>query len=103
MRGVLVLLLAFALFGCDSASGTDAGAPVDAIEGLSSCDPRPVTCRAAEPVCPPYYAASVEAECWGPCVPNIDCRRPILCDEPSMTRQCPIDWGCAAGECAPPR
>ena len=103
MRWMLGLVVVLGVVGCDSASGVDSGPGVDASDGLSSCDPKPVTCREADPVCPPYYAASVEAECWGPCVPNIDCRRPIPCDESSTGRQCPTDWGCSLGECAPPR
>lgn len=103
MRWIPALLLALGLLGCDASASPDAGAGGDAGDLLSSCDPKPVTCRAAEPVCPPFYVPSVEGSCWGPCVPSGDCRRPIPCDESSTARQCPTDWGCAAGECAPPR
>lgn len=52
-----------------------------------SCDPTIVACDAIPPACEPGFAPSVEAGCWGPCVPSEYCDVLTTCD-------CPDDQAC---------
>jgi len=89
--------------GGDAGPGTDAGPSVDTGtgdtdaggDGLYDCDPSHTTCRAIPPMCPSGQVPSVEGECWGMCVPFVDCR-PIECDPTAMFPRCPDGTACDA-------
>jgi len=97
----LAVWLLSSTLGCDGPASTDAG-PTDTGQVLYDCDPKGVTCEVVEPECPPGYVPAKSGFCWDACVPNAMCERPIPCESMGLTR-CPTGWGCAAGECAPPR
>jgi hypothetical protein len=60
--------------GAAGGTGGSGGGAGTGGSGGVDCDPGGVACRSLPPSCPPGEVPSVEHECWGDCVPILDCR-----------------------------
>ena len=64
-----------------SVSGGSGGSGAGGSGGTGgvNCDPSGVTCKAMTPSCPPGQVASVVGNCWGTCVPILECQTVSSC------------------------
>ncbi|MCA9595963.1 MAG: hypothetical protein KC776_21765 [Myxococcales bacterium] len=74
--------------GATGGAGGMAGSGGTAGSGGVDCNPSSVSCKAAVPNCPAGQVPSVNAGCWGPCVPILACSAISDCSQ------------CTSGFCA---